>query len=141
MTTDSDGKLGQILFEADTTEPEYRVSRRSVLSALSKSLPRRMSLAGAAVFAGIAARGATPALGHPGYGSPACCGLAKPDVGCQAVGSNSFACDHGGHATVWYCCDGPYTWMCGECQSGTGNCFSGGTYYCSYAALISQNNC
>jgi hypothetical protein len=124
-------------------DSEQRVSRRSVLGTLAPwSLQRKISLASAALFTGIATRGTDQALAHAGYGSqPACCTLARLDVSCEPVGTNNFACDHGGVQTLWYCCSGPYTWMCGECISGTGDCFHGDAYFCSYARLISQNNC
>ena len=115
-------------------------SRRSVVNALATaSLSRRAVAVSAALFAGMAARGTAVAGAHTGQGSPACCNLAKPNLWCAPGPGSSFTCDHGaGSQTSWYCCDGNFVWMCGECNN-TGNCFNG-PWTCSYAKLI-NNDC
>ncbi len=101
--------------------------------AASWSLPRRVSVASAALFAGIAARGAPNAEAHAGQGNFRCCSLARPDQWCAPAGADVFWCDHGGFKRVWYCCDTDGVFVgCGECQSSTGTCFNGPTWYCSY---------
>lgn len=123
------------------------VLRRSLLGAISLwSLPRKMSLASAALFAGFAARGATPALAHPGQGNYLCCNLARPDQWCApASGDPPFVCDHGGFKRVWYCCQANHLVGCGECQQTT-SCCSGpnctpGAFYCSYGWFYEYQYC
>ena len=97
------------------------------------SFPRRLSVASAALFAGVAARMSSDAEAHPGQGNFRCCTLARPDQWCApASGTAVFWCDHGGFKRIWYCCttDGIFV-GCGECQGSTGTCFAG-PWYCSY---------
>jgi hypothetical protein len=128
-------------------EPEPRpTTRRSLLTQVPR-LPLRLPLLSAALFAGIAARGTPSAFAHPGQGSPGCCTLAKPDVWCQHVGPlpGDFSCDHGTNPKkrVWYCCQAGSTlfWGCGECQSGTGTCFGGPIWFCSFAWVENAHFC
>lgn len=109
-------------------------SRDSLLERMSQwSGPRKMTLAGAAIFAGMAARGTQLASAHAGQGGWYCCNLARPDQWCAPTGdSNVFWCDHGGFKRVWYCCLPGGLVGCGECQSSTADCHNGSQYYCSY---------
>jgi hypothetical protein len=110
---------------------EEAMSRRSLIRAGRLwALPRRLTLASAALFAGVAARGPASASGS----NYACCTLARPDQWCgSTTGNPPFWCNHGGFKRVWYCCDVTQLWGCGECISSTGTCFSGPVFYCSYA--------
>lgn len=110
------------------------VSRRSLFQRTALwSTPRKISVASAAVFAGIAARGATTASAHAGQGQFICCNLARPDQWCApASGTPPYWCDHGGFKRYWYCCGPGGMVGCGECQSGTGTCHDGPPFYCSY---------
>jgi hypothetical protein len=107
------------------------LTRRSLLGATSLwSFRRKLTLASAALFASIAARGPASASA----GNVACCNLARPDKRCgNHTGWPPFWCNYGGFRRLWYCCDGGNFWGCGECQSGSGTCFDGPTFYCSYA--------
>ena len=123
VTTDSAVRSG----ETEAAASEGLESRRSIL--------RRATAVSAGLFAALAARTDT-ARGHPGQGSPGCCDLVRTDQWCSGCSTCDvpFWCDHGGFKRVWYCWDQyNYTWGCGECQSGTGTCFDGPTWYCSYA--------
>jgi len=109
------------------------VSRRSLLKAMSiSSLPGKLSLASAALFAGIAAWRTEPAFGWAWN----CCNLASQQwCGCQG-------CNCGHYWRVWYCCYGSPSRLygCGECQSNNTDCQHGATYYCSYGWLA-FNDC
>ena len=117
---------------------ETRVSRKSLLARVSiLSLPRKISLASAALYLGIAARGAESASACWMWN---CCCLASTNwCGCQG-------CACSGHSNafwrVWYCCSGSPSRLygCGECQSGSGTCEMGPTWYCSYGWLA-FNDC
>lgn len=114
--------------------PEESFSRRSVIFRSLGSLPHRASVVSAALFAGIAARGTAPALAA----NWSCCNLARPDHWCATGGGDPgipFWCNYGGYKRIWYCCQGAYLTGCGECQSGTGTCHDGPTWYCSYGWL------
>ena len=112
--------------EEEVAVCEVPDSRRSIL--------RRATVLSAGLFAFLAARGES-ARAHPGEGSPGCCNLARPDQWCAPhTGYDPpFWCDHGGFKRVWYCNQTGYLYGCGECQSSTGTCFNGPTFYCSYA--------
>lgn len=125
--------------------PEWCVSRRSLLTTMSLwSLPRKVSLASAALFAGIAARGTPPALADPGpgYTNWLCCNLGNANVWCAPAGGDPpFSCDHhGGVRRVWYCCQANHLVGCGECVNG-GTCSSGPPYYCSYGWFYEYQYC
>lgn len=109
------------------------VSRGWFLGMVS-TLPRKATLASAALFGGFAARGTEPAIAHPGQGQFYCCSLARPDQWCSQVVGGDFWCDHGGFKRVWYCCDPSFGVVgCGECQSSSGTCTAfPNEYYCSY---------
>jgi hypothetical protein len=103
----------------------------SILGALpSWSLPRRVCVASAALFAGLAARGAEAAEA----GNWNCCNLARLDRWCGSCSTCDppFWCNYGGFKRVWYCCQGATLYGCGECISSTGSCYSGPDWYCSY---------
>jgi hypothetical protein len=120
------------------SQPAAPLSRRSLLLGLAvRSLPRRLTMASAGIFAGIAALGPTSATA----GNWACCTLARLDQWCgnHPGFDPPFWCNYGGFKRVWYCCEGGTLYGCGECQSGTGTCFNGPTWYCSYGWGI--NNC
>ena len=82
---------------------------------------KKVTAASAAVFAGIAAVGATKAAAYPYH----CCALARDNrcAGCTN-GSSSFRCPSGYHKKYWVCCENDGLYGCGECASGS-NCFIG----------------
>jgi hypothetical protein len=112
------------------TQVEESLERQSFFRSITHwSSRRRLSVAAAALFAGIAARGS----GTAEASNWACCQLARPDQWCGSTsGDPPFWCNYGGFKRVWYCCSNAILWGCGECQSGTGTCFDGPTWYCSY---------
>ena len=136
MTIDDEAKTANE--RPSSPRCEALETRRSVLRrAALTSLPRRLSIASAALFAGMAARGTSDAEAHPGQGNFGCCALARTDRWCApASGTAIFSCDHGGNKRVWYCCDfsvNPAVLVgCGECISGTGTCYDGPVFNCSY---------
>lgn len=97
-----------------------------------------MGRVGITVVGGIAG---TAALADPAMAciQAGCCCLAKQPGGCPGSGP-TFTCPQGYRKRVWYCCGGGRLQGCGECQTGTGDCFHGGTYKCS-EHWTTQNIC
>jgi hypothetical protein len=110
-------------------QPDELSSRRSLLESLHRWTPgRRISVAAAALFAGIAARGAEPASAY----SWNCCNLARQKW-CASCSSCSvpFKCPSGYNKRLWTCCGSSgRLWGCGECTTGS-TCWKG-TFACSY---------
>ena len=139
MTTDSEqSSAGPDSAELCTPTDEL-LSRGSLFASVARwSLPRKISLASAAVFAQMAAWGAATAEA----GNWNCCNLARNDHWCgSGPGDPPFWCNYGGFKRVWYCCQVNGTFGCGECQSSTGDCFSGPDFYCSYGWYVSSTGC
>ena len=106
---------------------EEHVSRRSILG--------KMSVASAALFAGLAGRAVPVALADNH-----CCTPASTNR-CVGCGGTCFQCQ--GDCTnksLWYCCEGQFVYECGECMKGGPGCFDGTKYCCSYIHVIS-NQC
>jgi len=131
MTISSEREAGQAIAPVAGEQP---VSRRSVLRTIAGwSQFRRVSLASAGLFSGVAALGAHSATA----GNWHCCSLVYPAGPwcCNNPGNpEPFWCCDGGFKRTWYCCEAGALYMCGECQSGTGTCFNGPDWYCSYGA-------
>lgn len=115
------------------------LSRGSVVGAAARwSLPRKISVASAALFAQVASWRTETAEA----GNWQCCNLAVPGTWCHSdPGDPPFWCNLGGFKRVWYCCTPSATYGCGECQSGTGTCFGGPEFYCSYGWGASEQGC
>jgi hypothetical protein len=64
-------------------------------------------------------------------------------VWCQGDTSlaDPFRCDHGGVKRVWFCQGSSHTWGCGECITGSGTCFDGPDWPCSYAWIADGGGC
>ncbi len=113
------------------------VEEASEVAETRRSLFRRVCLASAALYAGLAARGPEAAFAA----NWKCCTLARLDQWCGSCSCDPpFWCNYGGFKRVWYCCYGGRLYGCGECQSGTGTCHDGPQWYCSYGWLA-FNDC
>jgi hypothetical protein len=95
------------------------VRRRGALGVLSRG--------GIALVGGLAGLFATaPPAAADCQGSP-CCHLASCTV-CSGR-CDCFSCGH--YKRIWYCSVAARVIGCGECQKYSGDCWHGGTYYCS----------
>jgi hypothetical protein len=103
-------------------------TRRAALRIFGKvGITAVAGVAGMTTFAQKAqARGAKPMIYQ--YG---CCGTAKPPFSCGGTDfyNCTFPCTH--FKRCWHCSSGASCLACCECQSGSGTCEQGGTYYCS----------
>jgi hypothetical protein len=97
-------------------EPEDRSGGRT-----RRGFVAKLTAAGAAVFAGIAAFDAASAEAYPYH----CCGLAT-DIRCAGCGSaDGFRCPPGSRPKVWWCCERHGLYHCGECTEGDSTCYVG----------------
>lgn len=82
----------------------------------------KLTAAGAAVFAGIAAVDVENAAAYPYH----CCALAS-NTHCSGCGSaipNGFRCPSGYRPKFWFCCERGALHHCGECTKGP-DCYTG----------------
>jgi hypothetical protein len=130
MTASSDNHVGA----ASMMESEATLERSSLLGKIAPwSLPRKLSWASAALFAGIAARGTESA--YASFHNWNCCSLARMDRWCQGgAGPWPFVCNYGGYKRAWFCCYMAQLYGCGECNDGGPTCWDG-PFYCSYGWL------
>ncbi len=121
--------------------PRRRTSRlqREIESVTGETKGRRgfLGAIGRVGLSTVAAAAGIQALSKPSSAKAkvaayqyACCGTALPPFSCGGnYDTCSFPCSH--YKRCWSCSSGAYCYMCCECQSSSGGCFSGGTYYCS----------
>src|SRR5437764_8560492 len=95
-----------------------------------RSMLRRVTLAGAAVFTTLAGWGTDTAAASNWL----CCNLYYPNTSqwCNTNGYGNFLCPSGWSKRSWYCCQGVDLVGCGECVQGGTTCDNATSYKCSY---------